>query len=336
MTPTPTPARAAARTAAPVPHRAATTLLTLVVPLAVMVATVALALAWRDRLPDPVASHWGPDGVDGASSFAGLLSIVPLLGLPAAVLAWWFAFAAGRSALSRRTAAAVALWTSTFTCALTVVTLSAQLDVDHWSQARDLDGGLALTFAVPVVVALLGAWATPGDGPAPAASPVPDTAPRLPLPDGGQAAWLRRVDWVHPGVIVALVVGFSALMGAVTRSWWFPVTVGVFLLAVLLGLSGWTVTVDARGLVAKARLPRPRLVVPLDEVEHAEVVTVHPLREFGGWGLRVGLGGRVGVVVRSGEAIEVTRTGGRRVVVTVDDAATAAALLNTLAARARG
>jgi hypothetical protein len=333
---TPAPATAPGRTATPVPRRAATTLVTLVVPLVVMVATVALALSWRDRLPDPVASHWGPDGVDGASSFAGLVSIVPLLGLPAAVLAWWFAFAAGRSALSRRTAAAIALWTSTFACAMTVVTLSAQLDVDHWSQARDLDGGLALAFAVPVVVALLGAWVTPGDGPAPAASPVPDSAPRLALPDGGQAAWVRRVDWVHPAVIVAIVVGFSALMGAITRSWWFPVTIGAFLLAVLVGLSGWTVTVDGRGLVAKARLPRPRLVVPLDEVEHAEVVDVHPLREFGGWGLRVGLGGRVGLVVRQGEALLVERTGGRELVVTVDDAATGAALLNTLAARARG
>src|SRR5690606_23129821 len=72
---TPAPATAPGRTATPVPRRAATTLVTLVVPLVVMVATVALALSWRDRLPDPVASHWGPDGVDGASSFAGLVSI---------------------------------------------------------------------------------------------------------------------------------------------------------------------------------------------------------------------------------------------------------------------
>ena len=102
------------------------------------------------------------------------------------------------------------------------------------------------------------------------------------------------------------------------------------------GLSTWTVTVDQRGLVARALLPRPRVVVPLGEVEHAEVVHVSPVREFGGWGLRMGLDGRVGVVLRGGEALEVARTGGRRVVVTVDDAATGAALLNTLAARVHG
>ena len=55
----------------------------------------------------------------------------------------------------------------------------------------------------------------------------------------------------------------------------------------------------------------------------------------GGWGLRVGRGGRTGLVVRSGQALEVERTGGRIVVVTVDDAARGAALLTAVAARGR-
>jgi hypothetical protein len=45
--------------------------------------------------------------------------------------------------------------------------------------------------------------------------------------------------------------------------------------------------------------------------------------------------GTVGVVVRGGESIAVERSGGRRFVITVDDAATGAALLNTVAERAR-
>jgi hypothetical protein len=49
----------------------------------------------------------------------------------------------------------------------------------------------------------------------------------------------------------------------------------------------------------------------------------------------VRVGGGVGYVVRTGEGIEVERTSGRRFVVTVDDAATGAALLTTLADRAR-
>ena len=39
--------------------------------------------------------------------------------------------------------------------------------------------------------------------------------------------------------------------------------------------------------------------------------------------------------MRKGEGIEVVHSGGKRLVVTVDDAETAAALLNTMADRAR-
>ena len=48
-----------------------------------------------------------------------------------------------------------------------------------------------------------------------------------------------------------------------------------------------------------------------------------------------GAGGRTGFVVRAGQALEVTRGDGTRWVVTVDDAAEAAGLLNALAERTR-
>ena len=92
---------------------------------------------------------------------------------------------------------------------------------------------------------------------------------------------------------------------------------------------------DGTGLTVRLLIRRPRIQVPLDEIIEAEVVTVRPIAEFGGWGLRIGAAGRAGVVLRSGPALQVTRTSGRAFVVTVDDAQTGAALLNTLAARAR-
>ncbi|MNY73206.1 hypothetical protein D3C86_2119390 [compost metagenome] len=55
--------------------------------------------------------------------------------------------------------------------------------------------------------------------------------------------------------------------------------------------------------------------------------------EFGGWGLRLSTDRRFGVVLRSGEAIEVLRRSGKRFVVTVEDAATGAALLEALVER---
>ena len=331
-----TPATGTGRATTPVPHRLASSVLTLVVPAALLLAATAVALGWRDRLPDPVASHWGPDGVDGTSSFAGLLAVLPTVGVPFAALAWAIAFFAGRAALTRRFAAALAVWVAGFAAGLTLAMLAAQLDVATAADARDIGGGLALAFAGPLALAALAAWVTPGDAALAATAPVPASAVRLALPDGEVATWVRRIDWVHPGVVVAICAAFAAVMGLTTRTWWFAAVLFAFLATLVGGLSSWTVTVDARGLVARARLPRPRVVVPLAEVEHAEVVQVSPLREFGGWGLRMGLDGRVGVVLRGGESLEVTRTGGRRVVVTVDDAATGAALLNTLASRLRG
>lgn len=323
------------RAATPVPHRAASTLLALVVPVALLAAAVVVALAWRDRLPDPVASHWGRDGVDGTSSFGALLAVVPALGLPAAIGGWALAFGAGRSATVRRAGVAVAVWTSAFTAGIVVVVLRAQLDVATAAQARDLDAELAVVFLAPVVVAVLAAWAMPGDPRRPTTEPVPGSSPRLDLAPGAQASWVRRVEWVSPVVLLPALGAFAALMGVATRSWWLAAALLVFLVVLVGGLTGWTVAIDERGLVARSRLPRPRVVVPLDEVVRADVVTVHPLREFGGWGLRLDLHGREGVVLRAGEAIEVTRAGGRRLVITVDDAATGAALLNTLAARTR-
>lgn len=319
-----------------VPHRLTSTLLGLAVPAALMAVGLAVAFAWRDRLPDRVANHWGPGGVvDGTSTFGNVLLVVPTVGVPFALLGWAIAFFAGSSAMVRRFAVGISVWGGGFTAGMVLGILQAQLDVPTAVEARPVDAAMALAFAVPLVLAGLAAWAMPGDPVRPAATPVPAGAPRLDLPDGEVATWVRRVEWVHPAWIVAGILLTCAIVGFSARMWWFAGILAVFLTVIVGGMASWTVTVDARGLVARPTFPRPRLVVPLDEVEHAEVVQVSPLRQFGGWGLRTGFEGRVGVVLRSGEGIEVHRTGGRRVVVTVDDAATGAALLNTLAERAR-
>jgi hypothetical protein len=59
------------------------------------------------------------------------------------------------------------------------------------------------------------------------------------------------------------------------------------------------------------------------------VVSVAPLGDYGGLGLRHRRG-VTAVATRGGEALEVTRADGRRLVLTVDDAATAAGVLQAL------
>jgi hypothetical protein len=107
------------------------------------------------------------------------------------------------------------------------------------------------------------------------------------------------------------------------------------LLVLLLAMTQFSVRVDVFGLTVRSALGWPRAYIPADEIERADVVEVNPFAEFGGWGWRVGRNGRTGVVLRTGPALQVTQSGDRCFVITVDDAGTAAALLNTYAGRAR-
>jgi hypothetical protein len=101
----------------------------------------------------------------------------------------------------------------------------------------------------------------------------------------------------------------------------------------VLGTASWPVRVDEAGLTVRSALGWPQFVVTAADVESAAVAQVTPLGEFGGYGLRYAPNGRVGIITRRGEALDVKRRNGRSLVVTVDDAGTAAGLLTTLSAR---
>ncbi|MGA5356075.1 hypothetical protein [Streptomyces purpurascens] len=97
-----------------------------------------------------------------------------------------------------------------------------------------------------------------------------------------------------------------------------------------LGFARLYVTVGRQGLtVTPGRLPWPRIRVPLEAMACASHREVDALGDFGGWGYRIRPGAS-GVILRSGSTLFVRRAGGWDFAVTVDDAATAAALLNTL------
>ena len=117
---------------------------------------------------------------------------------------------------------------------------------------------------------------------------------------------------------------------------WVVVILGLFGACAIAIVSEISATVDARGLtVAFGPFGWPRQHVPLEDVSSAEAIEVNP-REVGGWGIRFPRGGGLAVVVRGGDGIRVVRRDGRQLIVTLPDAATAAALLNDLKARPAG
>jgi hypothetical protein len=310
-----------------------------VLPAALLAGAFALITGWRDRLPDPMALHWGLDGVDRVGSFTEHLLPLAILGLlvclPSIALALVVTGAARRGmvGLSAGMAAMIA--------GIAISTTAVQLDATDAYAVPSPGSAIVLPLVGAVAIGILATWLAGRDTPQPATSTVPDDAARLPLPAGTAAVWSRPL----PSVPLALPIGVTALLvvlaltfGALTGDWWmlaFPA-----LLALLfLFTSGWRVQIDRTGLTLYSFRGRARHHVPANEIVRADVTQVRPIQEFGGWGMRVGYGGAhrgaLGFVSRSGEAVSVERTGGRRVVVTVDGAAQAAALLNTLADRAR-
>ena len=314
-------------------HLAATLVGTIVIPAAILTAGAVLALSWRDALPDPIATHWGTDGVDGVGSLGvtvGLMvAIVTAFSAGMAALGIWW----GRAALTRRLAAGAAVWFSAVQMGVLLGTLTGQRGLTDPYQAPGLGGAIAATFAAATAAAIVVAFLVPGDAAQPAAAAIPADAPRLAVAATERAIWVRRTTQHHVGSMVAVTAALSLTMGTLTRMWWLSGVLVVGLALILLGALRWTVTVDAAGFTVRSALGF-RTHVPLDEVEGAAVTHVAPIRQFGGWGMRLGAQGATGVITRKGEAIDVTRSGGRRTVVTVDDAATGAALLNTLADRA--
>jgi len=315
-------------------RRLMSTLLTLAAPLAVLAVGVGLALSWRGELPDPVATHWGTEGVDGVGPFSTSL-VVPVVvvllftaGTSALTLRW------GQAALTRRLAAGIAVWFAVVQTGVLVGSLAVQRGLEDAFLAPGIGGPLALTFVLATVLAVGAGLLVPGDPVSPARAGIPADAPRLPLAPTERVSWVRRTTQRHAWTIVAGAVAFALTLGTLTRLWWLTLVLVLGLGAILVGSLRWTVTVDANGLVARSALGF-RVRVPLAEVEGARVSAVAPVRQFGGWGLRIGAAGTVGIITRKGEGLEVSRSQDRRLVVTVDDAATGAALLNTLAERAR-
>jgi hypothetical protein len=321
-------------TRAPVPHRLASTLLGLLPGAALLVGSALLVRSWRDELPDPVAVHFGSGGADGFGSLTELVVVPVVIMGTLAVTAWLLAVLAGRSAATRRIAVGFATGMSAFGAALTAGLAWAQRGLADAAAAETPGSAILLAVALGLALGALAAWAMPGDAPAPAGDAPPLTGARVPLGTHERAVWTRRVV---NRVGIGAGAGTVALVAVLALALALPalLLVAVAVAALVLTTAVFVVTVDLHGLSVRSATGWPRTRIPLDEVLGVEVTRIRPSVEFGGWGYRVGRDGRVGYVVRAGEGVQVARTGGRRFVVTVDDAATAAALLTTLVDRER-
>ncbi|MFI9226931.1 hypothetical protein [Streptomyces rimosus] len=302
--------------------------------LAAVAAVTAVFWSVRDRIPEPLAMHFTFDGTsDDFTTASDFLTV--MLGLPTVL-------GASIGVLVLRDAAAGALrgaiatgyaMAGLFGC-LGVSMLLQNVDAGDAAAVRFPPSYLGLALGVAALAAVVGGLCAGRDRVRAdeVAGPARPTPP-LGLADGETAGWSRTVGSPTLVVLGPGLLAIGVLIG-LAMNWVGAVGFAVAALSCLV-FAGVQVTADRRGLtVASPLVPRPRLRIPLARMEEAGVQQISPLGDFGGWGYRL-RGGRSGIVLRRGEALALRLTNGRVFVVTVDDAATAAALLNALLTRER-
>ncbi|MDP9845283.1 DUF1648 domain-containing protein [Streptosporangium lutulentum] len=302
---------------------------------------VAVPLALRDRLPEPMASHWGASGApDGSMSFVTLLtlqvSMWVLIGGGACVVALRVPGVL-RQRPRRMGLGALLCGLGLFLVVLQLVTLTANLDVPAWPQAGHLSWGVLSA----VAAMLLGGWLG-----ALAARPGPDERPRsgdtatetIRLRPGQRAVWLStaRNVWltgigvslltVGAGFLVVILLGGKDML-------WSPTVIMALAGVLTLTFGSVRARVTEDGLrISYGPLRQPRRHIPITRVRRAWSEERFP-STVGGWGIR-GLPGAATIMIRGGDCLVVEYVSGGRLAISVDDAERGAALLNTLAGKA--
>ncbi|WP_051326188.1 hypothetical protein [Glycomyces tenuis] len=290
-----------------------------------------------DRLPDPMAVHWGgsaPDRSQAPSVFGAQLTGLYLLGALFAASIPWRADL-GRRAVRRSLGAGLGLWTGVAIGATGGIA-AANLDAASWELAV-LDGGdaaimAAFAIGAPLLGALVGFALAAGPDRASRSVAIPAAE----LPAGAKVAWSgRQGSPVSYGFAIAAsaLLLYAALIVESDAS--VPLTAFglVAVWAVYALFNGVAVTVGARGVQLRLGLfGWPRVRIALEDIVSARAEDLSPA-DVGGWGYRVGPA-RTAVMLRGGECLVLARTGGREFAVSVDGAAEAAALVNGLLKRA--
>ncbi|MEU5955567.1 DUF1648 domain-containing protein [Streptomyces sp. NPDC047525] len=305
-----------------------------------LAADLAVYATVRDQLPDRLARHFGADGdADGYVGHGGflamLVAVFVVLGAVSVFVVLRSEFATYRRGL--RGLLAVVYATAAF--------LAWPMGASLVASRGTADGAAAVFplwhLAVAVGVAALAAGAGAGlarcvplpDARSPLGADAQGGADRIDLGRNEIAGWVRRTgSWMLSGMGVALAAAGIVILGLTDEGWLTPLS--LFVPGLLIAaFARACVTVDRRGLtVSPGLVPWPRIRLPLDRIESADTRRINALADYGGWGYRI-VPGRSGIIMRSGEALVVRRANGKDFAVTVEDSATAAALLNTLVDR---
>lgn len=306
------------------------------VPLAIVLASEAVVIAVGATGSPQLIVHWGSGERTGPWWIYAVL--VAAIGFPVIAIIGLFITRATRMA-------GMNTWMPAITMGITVFHSVGMgvgvvvLNASPLAPALPLAAGLGLAIAA----ALLTWRLLPREAPAVTSIPAADA---LPVRSGEVAAWTGRIElpaWLMTliAAVAAVLIGLGVTLLLTVGPHVWPIFLpATILLAVLMATAQFVVTAGPRGFVVRSAIGWPRLRIPTATLAKAGVVTVDPMADFGGWGFRWVIGPnrrrRWGVLTRRGPGLEVFRRDGRSIVVTVDDAGTAAAVLETYATRYEG
>lgn len=334
--------------------RTAARIVGLYIPLGLVVVQLIVFLAWLPRLPDEVAVHWSGAGVpDGFASPIVPLLMFPLGGLVMASLFFLTKVMDLQAKASPKRAGdawgpmnrlvpAIVLSGSVLIFMLGIFTTWMQLDL---ADGRDLEPNAwvsILPTLVGTVAGGLGYLAQPKLRVSAAVDA--DAGAPLELAGSERVAWLGVIGvtkpylWTMVIALVVVVASFIFVLSLRPMNTVIIVVNGVLLALVLvLTVVGvrFNVRIDERGFEARSFTGWPVLRARATNIADVSVGEINPFDEFGGWGLRLSVDGKIGVVMRTGEGLRIERRRGRPLVITLDDADAAASALATAAKHAQ-
>ena len=308
-------------------------LVSILVPLTLVAIGLIVLWSWMPQLPDPVVTHWGESGPDGFG--APIVYVWILLGvglvLPAFMALVTLAGAGAHWGAAARFMGAMAAGMSAFALVLTLGSVGPQRGLSDASTVGDVWWVVVLGFAALIIAGVAGWFAQPAV--TAASERTLEPSHNVDVGEGERVVWvgtttMPRTPLIIMGAALVLVTALTfvlALRGGTAG--WISAAIMLIVLLALPATAAFRVRVTPDGFTARSLLGVPRTSIPLAEIESARAVEITPFGEFGGWGWRISLDGRTGIVMRQGSAIEIVRPGKRTFVVTIDGAQQAAALL---------
>ena len=316
-----------------------------IAPAVLALAAVIVLLRLAATGPARVATHWGysgpPNGFGSPYTYPILMASISLVLI--AVLGGGTVLFTHRGPLTRviKLLAVTSTWVTVLLGVSLIASLVTQRTTAAVHQAASPGPWLLVGAVIGLALAAGGWFVLPK---AVRVSAVDDSpaVPPVALTGSERASWhrtataSRRVTWLLIGL--TLLVGVAELVVIYTSSGraWPVAFVPILLMLIVLATLTWTVRIDGRGVLLRSAIGVPYFRIPLDNIVSASVVQVHAVAEYGGWGVRWNLAGRMGIILRSGEALQIHRAKGVDIVITIDDATTAAGLINALVQRGGG